>query len=99
MDGELDQLKLQNQEMFKELLRLREGPDQTDRMITYDTVKQGNTYQTEMTNNLGIHKGVIQEERASSDDDEMADESELNENDLTGPAGMGINKSVILSFA
>ena len=43
MDGELDQLKLLNQEMFKELLRLREGPDQTDRMITYDTVKQGNT--------------------------------------------------------
>ena len=29
----------------------------------------------------------------------MIDDSDIDENDLTGPAGMGINKSVILSFA
>ena len=46
----------------------------------------------------GIKEGrqrVITEEDG---DENMEDESELDDNDITGPAGMGIN-NVILSFA
>ena len=47
-------------------------------------------------------KGGIKEGRerviTEDGDENMADESELDENDITGPAGMGIN-NVILSFA
>ena len=50
-------------------------------------------------------QGVILEEKKKGqcipedlDDDGIPDDSELGENDITGPAGMGIN-NVILSFA
>ena len=47
-------------------------------------------------------KSGIKEERnrviTEDGDENMADESELDDNDITGPAGMGIN-NVILSFA
>ena len=46
MAEEIVELKLSNQEMYKELLRLRDGPSSTsDHLITYDTaVKHGNDY-------------------------------------------------------
>ena len=57
MADEMEQMKLQNQEMFKELLRLREGPPMSsERMITYDTVKHGTNYQTALTVNIAKNK-------------------------------------------